>query len=112
MAAQAEVWSDITDNFDFVEETLVYVDAPLEGLLRAKTGELFAFRCKSIVDGALWHWVLLPVDSAHVTVADAFERARHEPAAAWLSIVEDRRGDQPCLVPAWMTGRHPFPQPS
>jgi hypothetical protein len=45
-----ENWSDIMDHFEFLEERLVYVDAPLEGLLRATTGELFAFRCDSIID--------------------------------------------------------------
>jgi len=111
MAAQPEVWNDITDRFDFVEQTLVYVDAPLEGHLRAKSGELFAFRCTSIVDGALWHWVLMPVDSIEVTAADACARARQDPALSWLSIVEDRRSEPRRLAAVWMTGQHRIPRP-
>lgn len=109
MAAQPEIWNDITDRFDFVEETLVYVDAPLEGHLRAKSGELFAFRCASIVDGALWHWVLIPVGSLGVTAADAFASARQHPTARWLSIVEDRRSEPSHLAAVWMEEPHRIP---
>jgi hypothetical protein len=88
------------DHFEFVEERLVYVDAPLEGLLRAKTGELFAFRCDSIIDHTLWHWTIVPAESLETAVADAFLAAQKNPAR-WLSIVEDRRGEQERILAAW-----------
>jgi hypothetical protein len=104
-----ENWSEITDHFQFVEERLVYVDAPLEGLLRAKTGELFAFRVLMIIDHTLWHWVIVPVDSLETEVADAFLAAQKKPAR-WLSVVEDRRGDEQRITAAWMTPKQPVPR--
>lgn len=104
-----ENWSEITDHFQFVEERLVYVDAPLEGLLRAKTGELFAFRVVMIIDHTLWHWVIVPVDSLETEVADAFLAAQKKPSR-WLSVVEDQRGDEQRITAAWMTPKQPVPR--
>lgn len=110
MGVRTETWNDVTDHFEFVEDKLVYVDAPLEGILRSKTGELFAFRCAPIVLGCLWHWVLLRVNSVEDSVADAFERAGKVSPEGWVSIVEDRRGDHPHLFVAWLTrGIHKIP---
>lgn len=100
--SRIDVWSDICEHFEFIEEKLVYMDAPLEGFLRARTGELFAFRCAAIVAGCLWHWVLLPVEAVGC-VKDVFEAARTLPPKEWVSIVEDRR-DQPRLSAARLTG--------
>ena len=99
---RSEEWRDITDHFEFIEESLIYVDAPLEGLLRAKAGDLFAFRCSPIMRGCLWHWVLIPVEAAG-PVKDVFENARTSPPTEWISIVEDRR-DEPRLLAVWLAG--------
>ena len=101
-SSRIDVWSDISDQFEFIEEQLVYVDAPLEGFLRGKTGDLFAFRCTPIILGCLWHWVLLPV-RAVTSVKEVFEIARTNPPKKWVSIVEDRRGE-PRLSAAELTG--------
>lgn len=102
---KVEVWNEVSDYFELVEDRLVYVDAPLEGLLRAKDGELFAFRCAPIVRGCLWHWVLLPARSIEDSVSDVFDRARKNgPPTRWVSIVEDRRGPQPRVSAAWLDG--------
>ena len=104
-AARIEVWRDISDEFSFLDQQLVYVDAPLEGFLRSsKTGDLFAFRCSGIIRNWLWHWVLLPISSTETTVKEVFASARTTPPERWLSIVEDRRGEEPRLHAAWLTG--------
>jgi hypothetical protein len=110
MTSMIAVWNDISEHFDFIEDKLVYVDAPLQGLLRAKTGELFAFRCTAVVRGCLWHWVLLPVASSEAIVDDTFERARQAPPERWVSIVEDRRGGESRVAAAELAGRkHEIP---
>jgi len=88
-----EILTDVSEQFEFVDDTLVYVDAPIEGVVRSKTGELFAFRCSTIVTGILWHWVLVPVASSEVSIAATFDEARKAAPPEWISIVEDRRGD-------------------
>lgn len=103
-------WTDITEAFTFVEETLVYVDAPLEGHLRSREGEVFAFRCSSIVTGKLWHWILLPVRSAAEPVEDVFAHAHREPPARWISIVEDRRSTKPQVMAVLMSGSDAIPR--
>jgi hypothetical protein len=108
---QLEHWTDITQHFDFIEESLVYVDSPLEGHLRAKDGELFAFRCQAIIEQTLWHWVLLPIASTEVGVDDAFKNAINSPPQHWLSLVEDRRGPTPTITAAMLaTSSHPLPR--
>ena len=54
---------DISEFLDFVDETISYVDAPLEGIVRSKNGVLYAFRVLEIMSACLWHWVLLPAQS-------------------------------------------------
>jgi len=69
--------TDITDRFVFLEEYLVYVDEPLEGVVRSKdTGDLFVFRSLAIVPKLLWHWVLIPVDSADADIGHTSWRRR------------------------------------
>jgi len=106
-----DVYSDVSEQFEFIEEKLVYVDAPLEGIVRAKTGGLFAFRCSPIVTGYLWHWVLLPVESAEASIDETFAKVKEAPPDRWISIVEDRRGDQPRVAVGRLDGGvHPIPQ--
>ncbi len=103
-----EIWRDISAAFAILDEHLVYIDAPIEGFLRAlSTGELFAFRCNELVKGALWFWTLLPVASTKGTVQEVFSLACSTPAPRWLSIVEDRRGAENRLSPAWLSGAIP-----
>jgi hypothetical protein len=109
--SRIDVYSDVSDQFEFIEEKLVYVDAPLEGIVRAKTGELFAFRCSPIVAGYLWHWVLLPVESTEAAIDETFAKARKSPPDRWISIVEDRRGDEPRIAVGRLDGGvHSIPQ--
>ena len=102
--AQLEVLQDITQAFSFVDQSLVYMDAPWEGFLRSTTnGDLFAFRVSEIVTDTLWHWTLLPVPTLERTVDEVFTSARAEPPKPWLSIVEDRRGAEPRLSATWLS---------
>jgi len=97
--------SDITERFRFVEESLVYVDAPLEGfLVDVASGARYAFRSREIVAKTLWHWVLLPVGEAQLTVEDVFASAKATPPPRWLSVLEDRREGAPKLALAEMSG--------
>ena len=105
MGLRIDVCGDISDQFEFLKEQLIYVDAPLEGFVRAKnSGDPFAFRCVPAVRGCLWHWVLVPVHSTKESVARTFEKARTAPPHQWISILEDRRGDEPQLGAVWLTG--------
>lgn len=104
-----EKWNDITDGFELLAGTLVYLDQPIEGHARARSGPrsgaLFAFRCEAIVDGCLWHWVLVPIASESVSVGEAFADQAHYPT--WISILEDRRGPRPLFLMEAMAGpRH------
>jgi hypothetical protein len=102
--AQIYLWDDVSDEFELLEDQLVYHDAPLEGFLRARAGELFAFRTQTIIDGHLWHWVLLPVASVEAPISRTFAAARQTPPDLWISIVEDRRGDEARVVIARLRG--------
>jgi hypothetical protein len=85
--------SDILENYEFEEETLIYVDAPLAGWMRDRiTGVRYAFECINIVEGLLWHWSLVP-DNGDGT--SYFDSKKIEQYRVWLSIVEDRRGGVP-----------------
>ena len=79
------------ERFELLLEGLAYVDAPLEGfLLDRSTGKLFAFRTTEIIEGYLWHWILIPVEDAD-SVQAAFSRTLTTPPHEWISIVEDAR---------------------
>jgi hypothetical protein len=87
--------ADITARFRFVEETLAYVDAPLEGfLVELASGERYAFRCQEVVAKTVWHWVLLPAGEGNTSVDDVFTSAKANPPSRWLSVIEDRRGEK------------------
>jgi hypothetical protein len=108
-----EYSTDITENFDILDEYPIFVDEPLEGFLCSKnSGDLFAFRSFTLIPELLWHWVLIPVASVSANVKDAFASAASTPPDRWMSIVEDRRGGQPQLSAAWMEGRRPLPATS
>jgi hypothetical protein len=84
---------DILDHYDFEEDTLVYVDAPLAGWMRDKTtGVRYSFECMSIVDGLLWHWALVP-DSGDGK--SHFDHGKADGHNTWRSIVEERRDGLP-----------------
>lgn len=103
-SSRVEVWRDITDHFSFLDEGLVYADAPYEGFLRSSaTGELYAFRTVEILADVLWHWSLIPVSSIETTVEQVFASAQSDPPRKWMSIVEDRRGTEPQLYAAWLS---------
>ena len=89
-------FKDVTDLFEFVEETVEYHDGPLQGCVRERaTGDLFAFRTFAIVVDRLWHWVMVPCAKP-----DDFAVALvGPPVDGWLSIVEDRRqGEGHCSL--------------
>jgi hypothetical protein len=93
-----EILADITARFRFVEESLIYVDAPLEGfVVDIANGTRYAFRCQEIVAKTVWHWVLLPAGDGQVRVKDVFASAKANPPSYWLSVIEDRREDLPRL---------------
>lgn len=101
---------DVSEFLDFVDETISYVDAPLEGIGRTKTGVLYAFRVLEIVPGCLWHWVLVPAQSTSEPVSSAFCRSPG-PEDKWLSILEDRRGEKPRITVAeFSRARMPLPR--
>jgi hypothetical protein len=100
MLSRTNTWRDITDEFEFVDDYLVYVDTPFEGFLEARHGELFAFRCSTIIGDRLIHWVLLPVASTDISVGEVFAAAKDESPEEWISVVEDRRTDEPTLYAA------------
>jgi len=101
--ATARTFSDITDHYEFVGDKLVYIDAPLEGILKASAGSFFAFRCTAIIQDHLWHWTLIPVDGPNADVASAFSLFGGLPAT-WISIVEDRRVEPASLCEVEISG--------
>lgn len=103
------VGSQIFDGFELLVEHLVYVDSPLEGMLRSRDGELYAFRVRTVVVGCVWHWVLLRAESTQSTVASIFDAARDHADVAWLSVLEDRRNGPAHVTFAWLeNSKHPF----
>lgn len=52
--------TDITEEFEFLEETVTYIDAPLDGFLRNRSGELFAFSGSQSLQtpSGTGHWYL------------------------------------------------------
>ena len=84
--------ADITERFRFVEESLVYVDGPIEGfVVHLESGVRYAFRTREMVANQLCCWILLPVAEGPMTVDEVFASARANPPAQWLRGIEDRR---------------------
>lgn len=96
-------WADISEHFEVVHESVVYVDSPIEGLLRSRTGDTYAFRCFTIAEGRLWHWTLLPCEPGD-NPAQVFRSAAAFPPERWTSILEDRR-IRPTLTGATLVTR-------
>ena len=88
-------FSDLSEIFDFDEESLDYVDEPLSGWLRSKTThEWFVFNCQLIIRNLLWHWTLVPA-ADKTNIGLAVREASRADTGYWLSIVEDLRGPTP-----------------
>jgi hypothetical protein len=86
------VSGDITDVFSFAESSLIYQDAPLEGLVhKLDSGKRFAFRCKELVPGLVWHWVLVATGESGDVSEVTFDVARRRQHKSVLSILEDHR---------------------
>jgi hypothetical protein len=87
------IFGDMAAEFEFDEEGMEYIDAPVTGLLRRKSdGAWFAFDCQTIIWGKLWHWTLVPLPGKVTDVVSALQDAGRARTGTWLSIVEDRRG--------------------
>jgi hypothetical protein len=98
--------TDIANRFLLLEDHLVYVDEPLEGVARSKdSGDLFVFRSLTIIPTLLWHWVLIPVTSTDVDIEQVFLSATTEPLARWMSIVEDRHDGHSQVGAVWIVGK-------
>ena len=95
--------TDITEEFEFLEETVTYIDAPLDGFVRNRSGELFAFQRVTVVADAIWHWALVPARSDTLRVADVFRVAREAKSVDWISGLEDARFEPTKLTLAGST---------
>jgi hypothetical protein len=96
-------FQDITDEFEFIDEFLLYVDEPFEGYLRSvRDQSLVAFVRQMVVPRLVWHWSLIPVQECVRPAREALDQT--SPLSTWLSIVEDRRGPSPTLSAAWVSG--------
>jgi hypothetical protein len=85
------VFGDISDEFEFDEASMDYVDAPLSGWIQRKSdGQWFAFDCQPVVAQLVWHWTLVTT-AVRSDVREVLERAAAEKEGCWLSIIEDRR---------------------
>lgn len=104
------VLTDITDEFVFIDETVTYIDAPLDGFVRNRVGELFAFQRTTVVADAIWHWAIVPATSHTLAVAEIFRAARNMKAVDWISGLEDARFGTTNLTLAILnSARHPIP---
>jgi len=87
-----QVFGDMSEEFEFDEEGLVYVDGPLSGWLRRKRdGAWFAYDCQSLIVDRLWHWTLVPAPRKSEDLARVLADAAQTQGGQWLSIIEDRR---------------------
>lgn len=101
-------WRDITQCFEFLEDKLVYVDAPLEGFLRSARGDVFAFRCRELASEDAWEWVLVLTQGTASTVAEIFRVAKKHAPTTWLTIRESRAPKQ-CLSASMRTSVDSLP---
>jgi hypothetical protein len=91
-----QVFGDMSEEFDFDEETMDYIDGPLSGWLRRKRDNAwFAFDCQPVIEGKLWHWTLVPVPDKSADVARVLAEAAKMKSGSWVSIIEDRRSERP-----------------
>jgi len=91
--------TDITDRFLLLEDHLIYMDEPLEGVARSRdSGDLFVIRSLAIISELLWHWVLIPVDSTDVDIEQIFLSATADPPMRRMSLWTIGAMDTPNLV--------------
>lgn len=84
-------FGDMSEEFEFDEPSLDYVDAPLSGWIRRKAdGQWFAFDCQTVVQELVWHWTLVPT-TERTDVRQVLEQAAKAEDGSWLSVIEDRR---------------------
>ena len=101
----SEMFADLSEQFEFLDEGLEYYDGPISGFLRSKTdSRLYAFDCSVIVQACLFHWCLVPVDRVRGVAAEVVRRMLHAGETQWLSIVEDRRSEPAVCRMATMRG--------
>jgi hypothetical protein len=94
-AMEIREFADMTEVFQFDEQSLDYLDGPLSGWLLGKTdGTWYAFDCQPILPQLVWHWTLVAV-AVRTDVLDVLEQAEKNQAGSWFSVVEDRRGPAP-----------------
>lgn len=86
------VFGDMSEQFEFDEHALEYMDGPLSGRLKRKSdGASFAFDCQPIITGKLWHWTLVPAPNTSADLARVLSDAARSSTGSWMSITEDRR---------------------
>jgi hypothetical protein len=73
------------------EDTLHYNDGPIAGFLLCTTCKRrHAFYCFRVIDGFLFHWVLVPAPEAR-DYEPVLDEAWRREEGEWLSVVEDLR---------------------
>ena len=86
------VFGDMSEEFDFDEDSMDHVDGPLSGWLRRKRdGAWFVYECQPVIAGKLWHWTLVPAPSKGPDPSMVLIAAADAKSGSWLSIIEDRR---------------------
>jgi len=92
MTTTEQTFGDMSEQFDFEEDGMDYLDGPLSGWLRRKRdGAWFAYDCQPIITDRLWHWTLIPVPKKSDDVARVLTDAKKAKDGQLLSVVEDRR---------------------
>lgn len=90
-----QVFGDMSEQFEFDEDALDYMDGPLSGWLKRKSdGAWFAFDCQPMIIGKLWHWTLVPASKKSPELARVLSDAARSSSGSWLSITEDRRAKE------------------
>ncbi len=97
------------DEVDLIEETVTWVDGPMEGFAKGRRGEYYAFRRCPVIAGVLFHWVLIPVESTAIDVSAVFRATRAQPPPSWISVIEDARTDTHATYEATLGSKVPVP---
>src|SRR5690242_2616957 len=97
------------DDLMLVEETVTYVDGPMDGYAKGPNGNYFAFRRYPVIADVLFHWVLVPVESVAVDVDTVFRNTRTTPPRSWVSILEDMRTEKRAVYEATLGPEHHIP---
>jgi hypothetical protein len=101
---------DISELFSLIDERLEYFDGPLAGFaVSRQSGQMFAFRCITLIDACLWHWIFLPAASTGQSVDEVFASAIGDAPKEWISVIEDGREGEYRFYVAVMSGmQHPI----